>query len=645
MINDNIRVMNGRCCIRRAGAAVRSAALSVALLGLFVGGAQAGDPLAAYGEEVAGRARRVVEAAVPGNDRALAAEVQILRKTMLARGILSINALPDMVFERAAREGWKKDAGGVLRILAPVSALSVPMWAWLVKDDLAGFRLAPLLEDARALVGAVRRFGPASVGYAAWLVSFISAAACWFAAWTGAALFIRARPSLEYDIFRMAKRVRGAEYFALLFAVFLFLLPAAAGAGIGVAVPVWILFAMPYLRLRELAAAGVALLLLAGVVIGGGVSQSLRALAADGTEKKWLAADGFLPSLTERGAGGASKDLVEGVRAWAERYGRARAAMQYGDLQAAERGWTELLAEGKAVPDVYNNRGVVRARGGRFEAAMADFEEAVARDPEHPQALWNLYQLYLIRFHIDRARLVQPLAWERIETLQPFRYRPAELDQGEWVSSPLPAGEIWRGYLGRSEGLVSLAARNEPVLRFLRPFGPRGMLLLLAAVAVATAAFRAWTWKGWTSCTCRACGAQLTISGSREKADVCTPCRSQVPAGVREGQERTRRLLGIAMHGRFVRLASLAVPGSAGFWAGKELRTVLFGGMLSLSLAGLSASLAGVRSSSALILALQSIVFRLAAGAAVLLWAAGAAWGAWSFAQLERRCNVGSAGR
>src|SRR3990170_2893303 len=177
---------------------------------LFPEPCEAGGPFALYAESVRARAEKVVAAAGPGKEEEFGKQVRLLRKEMHAYGILSLNSVADLVYEKAVREGWKRDGAPFLRAVADVAPLSVPMWGWLVKEDLLGGRMQDLVRDFDGMVGAVRRFGPALLGYASWLISFLAAAVCWFAVWASIALFLRARPSLESDIGRF-RRFRAGD--------------------------------------------------------------------------------------------------------------------------------------------------------------------------------------------------------------------------------------------------------------------------------------------------------------------------------------------------------------------------------------------------------------------------------------------------
>jgi hypothetical protein len=83
----------------------------------------------------------VVEAAEPGSGEALELEVRALRQAMFANAILSMNAVPDRIFDRAAREGWNRGSYESMRAVTRVAPLSLPLWTWLVREDVTRFRL------------------------------------------------------------------------------------------------------------------------------------------------------------------------------------------------------------------------------------------------------------------------------------------------------------------------------------------------------------------------------------------------------------------------------------------------------------------------------------------------------------------------
>src|SRR5512141_97521 len=141
----------------------------------------AADLFSGYPEAVREQAIRVVEAAGPGKGEALEREVRALQRAMFENAILSMNAVPDRIFDRAAREGWKRGTYESMRAVTRVAPLSVPLWSWLAWEGARRFRLEEFLFHIEGLWGAVRQYGPGPLGYALWLVLFASASACWFA--------------------------------------------------------------------------------------------------------------------------------------------------------------------------------------------------------------------------------------------------------------------------------------------------------------------------------------------------------------------------------------------------------------------------------------------------------------------------------
>ena len=174
----------------------------------------AADPFPGYPEAVREQAVRVVEAAGPGKGEALEREVRALRRAMFDHAILSMNAVPDRIFDRAVREGWKRRSYESMRAVTRVAPLSVPLWSWLAWEDAARFRLEEFLFDVEGLSGALRQYGPGLLGYAVWLVLFASASACWFAVWASLNLLLRARPALTSDVARLFKGLPRPEIFA-----------------------------------------------------------------------------------------------------------------------------------------------------------------------------------------------------------------------------------------------------------------------------------------------------------------------------------------------------------------------------------------------------------------------------------------------
>ncbi|MGB3398575.1 MAG: tetratricopeptide repeat protein, partial [Candidatus Deferrimicrobiaceae bacterium] len=494
------------------------------------------------------------------------------------------------------------------------------------------------VSDFQGMWGALRGFGPALLGHAAWVISFGAAAVCWFVVWVSIALFLRARPSLELDIARLA-RLPMREYLAPLAAVVLFLLPLGAGLGLAVVVCYWMVFSVAYLRRGELMLMTTAILLLATLFLGGSMLNLLHGVTGDAPKEGWLGADGYIPQQWPAEAKKGHVPVGGAAPYWLVEFSRARAAMQAGNHAEAERNWTELIEGGKDLPEVRNNRGITRAKQGRMGEALSDFEAAFAKRIEYGPALWNAYQAYLQVFNLERARMIQPLAWDRVGRLSPFRFHPADMEAGEWLASPLPVGELIRVIGKRRGDLLWKAGEGVYYWMFFRPLAPEMAPLFLILVWLCSALWKFLSLRVWVQTTCRGCGAQTLVVGIREATDFCNMCHAKVGWGIRAGEEKERRALGIRMHRNYVRAVSVLVPGSGGLWSGKEIVTMVYVVLLSLSLAGLSSSL-GAREGGDILSELQSIVARWAVLTTAVLWAAGAAWGIRSFGKMQRSVGI-----
>ncbi len=605
---------------------------------LFPGRCLAEEIFPGYTSDVSTQAQRVVQTAGPGREKDLENEVRRLRKRMYARGILSINAIPDQVFRRAAGEGWKDRLASNFRVIAEVSPLSVQMWAWMIKEDILHLRLPELGPDFEGMSGALRVFAPALVGYAAWIISFISATVCWFAVWTSLALFLRARPSLELDFSRVT-RLPLREYLSPLAAVVLFLLPLAAGFGLVIVVCYWMVFSVAYMRRGELMMMTTAIFLLATLFAGGSMLNMLHRVTGDAPKEGWLGADGYIPQQWPAQAGSGQVPVGGTAPYWLVEFSQARAAMQGGDSAAAERIWTKLVESGKDLPEVYNNRGITLANQGRMKEALSDFETALAKRLEDGPALWNAYQVYLRLFNLEQARLLQPMAWERIRKISPYRFHPSDMDTGEFLASPLPVNQLVRVLVQRRGDLLRLAGEGEYYRMFFRPLTPRIAILFLVLVWLSSVGWKIYSRHVWVHHTCRGCGTQTLVVGIREASDFCNMCHAQVGWGIRVGEERERRALGIRMHRNYVKAVSLLLPGSGGLWSGKEIRTMAYVVVLSLTLATLSMSL-GAQEAGDIVSDLQGIVARWSVILTAVLWLAGTAWGIRSFNRMQKAIGI-----
>ena len=585
---------------------------------MFPRAAGANELFPAYPAVIRTQAERVLAVARPGKEADLAKEVRLLRIRMHGFGILSINSLPDLLFDRALREGWKKEAIPVLRVVRDVSPFSVPMWAWLAKEDLLAGNLSEFLQDIDGLTGAIRRFGPAVLGYASWLLSFLSAAGCWFILWGSSALFLRARPSLEGDFQRFLK-VPYREYLAPVLVALVFLLPLVTGCGLAVVASIWLLLSVAYLRRGELVIMTTVVLVLTGLLVGGGILHSLKVFAGNHAGRK-------------------GRPVIQVT--WMQQFEKASQEMQSGNAESAEKRWTRLIDDKREIPEVFNNRGIVRAQQGKFKEALADFETATAKNPEDPSALWNSYQIHQQIFNLERVRQIQPLAWDGIQKMSPLLLRPADMEQGEWIASPLSARYVREAVMALSEDWVRDAGESDFFVRFFHPLSAPGAVVFLAAIWLSSSIWNLLSRKLWVHSTCLSCGSRALVVRSRESSDLCAPCRVKLGGGIRLGHERTRRVQGMVQHRWFVRIASLAVPGVGALWSGKVMRTFGYGVVLSLALAAVTCSLGGGREGGPLVADLQSTVSSWAFALAVMLWMGGAAWGIRSFTNLQRDRNI-----
>jgi tetratricopeptide (TPR) repeat protein len=604
----------------------------------------AAEPFPGYPEKVREQAVRVVRTASPAQREGFAREVRTLRKLMFDHGILSLNAVPDLLYERAVKEGWTRQASGTLREATRVAPLSVPLWAWLLRDDIAHLAPERFLSDVEGLAGAVRAFVPALPGCAAWLMLLVSAAAYWFAAWASILLLLRGRKALTADASRMFRTFPRPEIPAALLVWGCFVAPVVAGAGVGACAVFWIAVSAGYLRRGELVIAVTAIVLLAGAFLFGGALDSLGRLAGGTRTGAWLGVEGYFPGAWP--AAPSTGDPAHPGPQWEGmvRFGKARAEMQAGSLQAAEQIWSELIREGEDVAGSYNNRGVVRARLGKTEDALSDFESAVAQTPAGGPAHWNAYQLYLGTFRLEQAARIQSVAWASIGKMPPFDFQAEEMTHGELVPSPLPAKGIWRNLFSRREGRVREAGGSPTHALFFRLL-PRGWIpAFLAAGCLWAAVWILLSQKVWLHCACRSCGTLTMVARTRETNDICNSCRAQVGGGVRGGEEREQRILNIRLHRRYVRACSILVPGSGALWAGKEVQAMAYGGALCTLLGALTVSLGALATSQGLISDLQALVAGVAIACVALAWAGGARWGWRSFEVLQLQYNVAGEG-
>jgi hypothetical protein len=419
-----------------------------------------------------------------------------------------------------------------------------------------------------------------------------------------------------------------------------FVAPVVCGVGIAAAAVFWVALSTAYLRRGELLIGGAAILLLFGVFLSGGFLEAVHPLAAKARQGGWLGGEGYYYRDVSD-AGDYGRGLLTGPQ-WERmtRSARARAAMQGGNLRAAESLWTGMIEEGGDLADAYNNRGIVRVRLGRTEEGLADFEAAARLDPAGGRAQWNAYQVYLQKFRLEQAARIQPVAWAGMRRLVPFDYRAEEMTHGELVASPLRVGDVWRTLFTVREEWLREARGSAFHDLFFRPVPGKWVPAFLAAGWIWALLWKLIYRKIWVSSVCRSCGAGTMVVGSREATDICNACRAQVGKGIRGGEERDRRGLIISLHRRYVRACSILFPGAGALWAGKEFRALLYGLLLSLSAGLFTVSWSAGRLAGGLVGDIQTDIWRGALGAVAVLWLFGAAWGWRSFETLQLDYNI-----
>lgn len=276
---------------------------------------------------------------------------------------------------------------------------------------------------------------------------------------------------------------------------------------------------------------------------------------------------------------------------------------------------------------------------GRFREALSDFEAAREKRPEDGIALWNAYHAYLQVLDLERARRIQPLAWDRVQRFSPFHFRPADLEAGDYLASPFPVSELVRSLADRGDDLFHEGGEGKLYRMFFWPLTPRIALLFLGFVWLSSAVWKFLSLRVWVHTTCRGCGTKTLVVGIRERSDLCNMCQAQVGWGIRAGVEKERRSQMIRMHQNYIKASSVLLPGSGGLWSGKEAGTLIYVAFLSLSLAALSSSL-GAREGGDIVSELQTIVARWSFLLTGILWLAGAAWGIRSFGRMQRSLGI-----
>jgi tetratricopeptide (TPR) repeat protein len=142
-------------------------------------------------------------------------------------------------------------------------------------------------------------------------------------------------------------------------------------------------------------------------------------------------------------------------------------------FEAAEAGSTALLAtcdkalkeEALSFEDIvatHVNRGILRLRKGQVQAAIADFDEALTRDPEQPEAYLNKAAALLRREGTERAAL--PLFTAALEKKT---RKPAVAFFGRGMAHE-EIGNVKSAYLDYRRASLADPKWNEPRLALAR---------------------------------------------------------------------------------------------------------------------------------------------------------------------------------
>ena len=588
-----------------------------------------------YPLDVRIQALTLVEAARPGNEEAMEQEIRALRKMMLDCSIVSMNEIPDRIFERAQKEGWEGDAAGVLRSVTRVAPLSAALWARLFKEDLSALRIGRLFTDIEGFWKAFNWYSLALVGCLTWLFLCATAAASWFAVWMSVSLLLRAQPAVTADFARIFKKLPFPKLFAFVLFAVCFLAPVFTGAGLGVIVIFWFALSAGYLRRREVTTAVLSIFLLAAAYVCGEALHSVVKHTGEPRKGGWFGGEGYFPLEwppmdTEKTGSSRQSSRWEKMALFA----RARAEMQTGNNESAELLWTEWIGKASDPSPGYNNRGIVLQRLGKTPEALKDFEKAMETGPTYGPAYWNSYQTYLGTFQLEHAMKVQEAAWNSLRKMSLFDYRAEDMTRGELLPSPLLVNEIWKElFVPKLEWFGS--DEKDFVFRFL--FRPLPKILVLPFVIIGCLWILLCRWK---HSACRPCGVFVIMEGDVDVDDICSRCRLRANEVINIVDAQEAQLRAIVAHGRYVKACSVVVPGAGAFWAGKTVSLLAYGILLSLLLGILTISMGVENSTSPMIPGIMKWITRGISAALLILWMSGIVWSWRSFDSLRLKHNM-----
>jgi tetratricopeptide (TPR) repeat protein len=267
----------------------------------------------------------------------------------------------------------------------------------------------------------------------------------------------------------------------------------------------------------------------------------------------------------------------------------ARHARRTGSLSVADAHYQALLEAEPDDPVIANNAANVRLELGHLEAALELYRNAAATR-ESAVVLYNLAQAQGQAFQVeDLAETLSRAQALDEELMAEFTELQRETSEGFVVDLPLPAELMWDRLGGRDAGEPIAAELRAPVApgwlgRDARVAGGAfGVLAVLGSLAGGRIRPSRW---------CRRCGRRQCPRCDPEfgRAALCSGCTRLFYQP--ENTDRALRTERIAALGerqarieRAASLASLAVPGAAGFLAGSPARGLLGSLLFALALA------------------------------------------------------------
>lgn len=250
-----------------------------------------------------------------------------------------------------------------------------------------------------------------------------------------------------------------------------------------------------------------------------------------------------------------------------------------GRLGEADARYQELLARSPSDPSVANNAANVRLLLGHMESALALYDRSLDL-AESPLVLFNLAQAYGRAFQVDslartleRAQTLDGAAVAELTRLQ------GATPEGFVVDLPIPDTLVWQRVMASDAGEAIAAELRRPLAPGHLGRDATGISIVLAAVIVVASAFGA---RISPSRLCARCAGRLCPRCHPESrgSDMCESCTRLFYQP--ETTDRTLRLeLITALRARERRreriamIASIGVPGAAGFLSRRPLLSLL----------------------------------------------------------------------